>query len=57
MGAFAVFEPKNMTGDYALISGHPGELSPGNPTKPIPSTKANILPQKATTVPPSGSII
>ena len=47
MGAFAVFEPKNMTGDYALISGHPGELSPGNPTKPIPSTQGQYSSTKS----------
>ena len=45
---------------YALISGHPGGLTPGNPRVfaprhlQIPLPKSNIFPEKATIVPPPG---
>ena len=49
---------------YALISGHPGGFTPGNPqafaprhSQIPPTLRANILPQKATTVPPTGSLL
>ena len=48
---------------YALISGHPGGLTLGNPRHlhqdicKFHLPRANILPQKVTTAPPPGGMI